>query len=48
MITAIELTIGDETQFVKVPTMFKSDSNVYHKQVALTDIELLIDRGSEG
>ena len=43
----VELTIGDETQIVKAPTMFKADSNVYHKLVALTDIELVIDRDSE-
>ncbi len=40
----IELTIGDETQIVKAPIMFKTGSNVYHKLIALTDIELVIDR----
>ena len=40
----VELTIDDETQTVKAPMMFKSDSNVYHKLVALTDIELVIDK----
>ena len=44
----IELTIGNETQMVKAPLMFKTDSNVYHKLVALTDIELVIDRNDEG
>ena len=43
----IELTIGDETQIVEAPIMFKTDSNVYHKLVALTDIELVIDRDYE-
>jgi len=43
----VELTIGDETQIVKAPIMFKTDSNVYHKLVALTDIELVIDRRGE-
>lgn len=42
-----ELTIEDETQLVKAPIMFKIDSNVYHKLVALTDIELVIDRDDE-
>lgn len=40
----VELTIGNETQKAKAPIMFKSDSNVYHKLVALTDIELVIVR----
>lgn len=40
----VELTIGDETKIVKAPIMFKTDSNVYHKLVALTDIEFVIDR----
>ena len=43
----VELTIGDETKIVKAPVMFKADSNVYHKLVALTDIELVIDRDGE-
>jgi len=43
----VELTIGDETQIVKAPIMFKTDSNVYHNLVALTDIELVIDRDGE-
>jgi len=43
----VELTIGDETQIVKAPIMFKTNSNVYHKLVALTDIELVIDRDGE-
>ncbi len=41
----VDLTIGKETQTVKAPVAFKIDSNVYHKLVALTDIELVIDRG---
>lgn len=40
----VELTIGDETRIIKAPVMFKTDSNIYHKLVALTDIELIIDR----
>lgn len=43
----IELTIGDETQVVKAPIMFKIDSNIYHKVVALTDIDFVIDRSGE-
>ncbi|MFC1732743.1 cupin domain-containing protein [candidate division KSB1 bacterium] len=43
----VELTISDETQVVKAPIMFETDSNVYHKLVALTDIELVIDREGE-
>ncbi len=43
----VELTTGDETQIVRAPVMFKTDSNVYHKLVALTDIELVIDRDGE-
>ena len=41
----IKLTIGDETQIVRAPIMFKTDPNVYHKLVALTNIELVVDRG---
>lgn len=40
----VELTIGDETQTVKGPIMFETPPNVYHKLVALTDIDLVIDR----
>lgn len=43
----IELTIGDETQIVKAPVRFESGPNVYHKLVALTDIELVIEREGE-
>ena len=42
-----ELTIDDETKTVKAPIMWKTDSRVYHKLVALTDIELVIDREGE-
>lgn len=42
-----ELTIGDETKIVKAPIMFKINSNVYHKVVALTDIDFVIDRSGE-
>ena len=37
----IELTIGDETQVVASPASFEVGSNIYHKLVALTDIELV-------
>ena len=43
----IELTIADETQIIKAPIMFKTERNVYHKLVSLTDIELVIDRAGE-
>ena len=43
----IKLTIGDETKIVKAPIMFKIDSNVYHKVVALTNIDFVIDRSGE-
>ncbi|MBT4446807.1 cupin domain-containing protein [archaeon] len=43
----IELTIGDEIQIVKAPVMFKTGPNIYHKLIALTDIELVIDRENE-
>jgi len=42
----IELTIGDETQIVKAPVKFEIPSNTYHKLIALTDIEIVIDRGN--
>lgn len=43
----IELTIGDETEIVKAPIMFKIDPNIYHKVVALTDIDFVINRAGE-
>ncbi len=43
----IELTISDETQVVKAPIMFKVGPNVYHKVVALTDIDFVIDKSDE-
>lgn len=43
----VELTIDKEVQIVKAPVMFRIDSNVYHKLVALTDIELVIERDGE-
>jgi len=39
----IELTIGNETKIVKAPIKFGYASNIYHKLVALTDIELIIE-----
>jgi len=43
----IELTIGAETQIANAPIMFEIDSNIYHKLIALSDIELVIDRKEE-
>ena len=43
----IELTMGDETQIVKAPARFESGPNIYHKLVALSDIELVMDRNGE-
>lgn len=40
----VELTIGDETKIVQAPIKFSYPGNIYHKLVALTDIELVIDR----
>ncbi|MCH8741868.1 cupin domain-containing protein [Patescibacteria group bacterium] len=43
----VELTIGKETQIVKAPIKFETAPDVYHKLIALTDIELVIDRENE-
>lgn len=43
----IELTIADETKTVEAPIMFQTKSNEYHKLIALTDIDLVIDRENE-
>lgn len=43
----IKLTDGNETQVIKAPVMFKHEPHVYHKLVALTDIELVIYRDGE-
>mgnify|MGYP001614633611 CR=1 FL=1 len=43
----VELTTGEETQVVEAPVKFTTGPNVYHKLVALTDIELVIDREGE-
>ena len=40
----VELTIAEETKIVNAPIKFETPPNVYHKLVALTDIELIIDR----
>ena len=40
----VELIIGDETQIVSAPIMWKISSNIYHKVITITDIELIIDR----
>ena len=43
----IELTIGEETQIVKAPARIEMAPNEYHKLVALTNIEILIEREGE-
>lgn len=43
----IELTIGEEAETVKGPIKFEIPSNTYHKLIALTDIDLVIDRDNE-
>ncbi|MFC1687307.1 cupin domain-containing protein [Patescibacteria group bacterium] len=43
----IELTIEKETRIIKAPARFESGPNIYHKLIALTDIELVIDRDKE-
>jgi quercetin dioxygenase-like cupin family protein len=43
----IELTIANETQVVKAPVMFEIPPSVYHKLVALTNIDLIIDRSKK-
>jgi mannose-6-phosphate isomerase-like protein (cupin superfamily) len=41
---AIELTVGEEIQTVRAPAKIEIPGNIYHKLIALTDIELLEDR----
>ncbi|MEI8009532.1 MAG: hypothetical protein WCI00_09600 [bacterium] len=43
----VELTIGNEVQMVEAPIMRETGSNVYHKVVAFTDIEFVINRDDE-
>lgn len=43
----VELTINEGTEIVKAPVMINIDANVYHKLIALTDIEIVIDREGE-
>ena len=43
----VEVTIADETQVIAAPIKFSIGSNVYHKLIALTDIELIIERNQE-
>ena len=38
------LTIGNETKKVQAPIMVTIGANIYHQLVALTDIEIVIDR----
>lgn len=40
----IELTIGEETKTVKAPIKISIESNIYHKLVALSDIEIIEDK----
>lgn len=40
----VELTIGEEREIIKAPVVFTIWWNVYHKLIALTDIDLVIDR----
>ena len=40
----IKLTIGDETKIVEAPTRICIGPNVYHKDLALTDIEMIEDK----
>ncbi|MFH0714091.1 MAG: cupin domain-containing protein [Candidatus Micrarchaeota archaeon] len=40
----VELTIGNETKIIKAPIRFKMGANIYHKLVALSDIEIVIER----
>lgn len=40
----VELTIEDETKVVEAPVRFEIPENIYHRLIALTDIEIVIDR----
>lgn len=40
----IELTVGEETQIVKAPTRISIKPNIYHKVLALSDIEMIEDK----
>lgn len=40
----VELTIANETIIVESPVTFSIPWNTYHKLVALTDIDMVIDR----
>ena len=42
----IEMTIGNETSTFSAPIRFEVPPDVYHKMVALTDIDFIIDRGN--
>jgi quercetin dioxygenase-like cupin family protein len=37
----LKLTIGEETKIVEAPTRISIGPNVYHKDLALTDIEMI-------
>ena len=40
----IELTVGEETHTVRAPAKIEIPGSIYHKLIALSDIELLEDR----
>ena len=40
----IELTVGDKNQIVKAPTKISIEPNIYHKVLALSDIEIIEDK----
>ena len=40
----VEITINDETKTIKAPVLINIPANAYHKLVALSDIDLVIDR----
>lgn len=42
----VELTVGKETQKVSAPIRIDIPPKIYHKLIALSDIELLEDRSS--
>lgn len=43
----VKLTIDKEIQIVQAPVRFEVASNVYHRLVALTDIELVVNAHNE-
>jgi mannose-6-phosphate isomerase-like protein (cupin superfamily) len=43
----VELTIGKETKQVSAPLRIEIPAHTYHKLVALSNIELLVDRSGK-